>query len=55
MANHMLELKNKSNILKDLVENNKRLKRKNVQTDLSKINFPVLTEDNIRNLTIGFY
>lgn len=53
IANKMLELLNKCNQLKDLVENNKRIKRKNVSTDVNKISFPILTEQFIQLVYIS--
>ncbi len=53
IAERMLKLLNDSSYLKDLVQSNKRLKRKYMSTDVFKLNFPTLYENYIRELTIG--
>ena len=55
LANRMLALKNKSNDLKNQVENNKRLNRSNVSTGVLNLNFPAISQEKIRELTLGVY
>jgi hypothetical protein len=53
IAQKMPGLLDTSNKLKDLVENNKRTKKKNTSIDVFQLKFPVLSEKYIEELTIG--
>ena len=55
IAAEMKKISKNSNDLKKLIENNKRVKKANLSFDLEKSNFPILTEEYIRNLTFGIY
>lgn len=55
IAGEMLEKSKKTNDLKAYAEQNKRKNKKNESINENALNFPILTEDYIREITFGVY